>query len=146
MADEVPQWDSMLDYTALSDIGMRRKNNQDSHVEILVNDDVSWHQRGHLFIVADGMGAHAAGELASEMATQGISHQYYKYRDLPPPDALRKAITNTNVEIRRRGKENVEFHNMGTTISSLVFLPRESSSGMLATVEFTGSEMAYSNS
>jgi protein phosphatase len=124
MADEVPQWDSMLEYTALSDQGMRRTNNQDSHVEVLVSDEVSWQERGHLFIVADGMGAHAAGELASEMATQGVSHQYYKYRDLSPPDALRKAITNTNLEIRRRGKANVEFHNMGTTISSLVLLPQ----------------------
>ena len=114
----------MLEYTALSDQGMRRTNNQDSHVEVLVSDKVSWQQRGHLFIVADGMGAHAAGELASEMATQGVSHQYYKYRDLSPPEALRKAITNTNVEIRRRGAENVEFHNMGTTISSLALLPQ----------------------
>ena len=80
MADEVPQWDTMLEYTALSDQGMRRTNNQDSHVEVLVSDEVSWQERGHLFIVADGMGAHAAGELASEMATQGVSHQYYKYR------------------------------------------------------------------
>ena len=123
MADVVPQWDAMLDYTALTDQGMRRTNNQDSHVEVLVNDDVSWQERGHLFIVADGMGAHAAGELASGMATQSVSHQYYKYRELSPPEALRKAITNANSEIRRRGMENVEFHNMGTTISSLVLLP-----------------------
>ncbi|MEE2991058.1 MAG: protein phosphatase 2C domain-containing protein, partial [Planctomycetota bacterium] len=123
MADVVPEWDSMLDYTALSDQGMRRTNNQDSHVEVLVSDEASWQERGHLFIVADGMGAHAAGELASEMATQSVSHQYYKYRDLSPAEALRKAIINSNSEIRRRGSENVEFHNMGTTISSLALLP-----------------------
>ena len=123
MADVVPEWDSMLDYTALSDQGMRRTNNQDSHVEVLVSDEASWQERGHLFIVADGMGAHAAGELASEMATQSVSHQYYKYRELSPAEALRKAIINSNSEIRRRGAENVEFHNMGTTISSLVLLP-----------------------
>ena len=123
MADVVPKWDAMLDYTALSDQGMRRTNNQDSHVEVVVSDEVSWQERGHLFIVADVMGAHAAGELASEMATQSVSHQYYKYRDLSPAEALRKAITNANGEIRRRGSENVEFHNMGTTISSLVLLP-----------------------
>ena len=124
MADADPQWESMLEYTALSDQGMRRTNNQDSHVEVLVSDKMSLQQRGHLFIVADGMGAHAAGELASEMATQGVSHQYYKYRDLSSAEALRKAITNTNVEIRRRGAENVEFYNMGTTISSLALLPQ----------------------
>jgi serine/threonine protein phosphatase PrpC len=124
MAEADPKWDSMFDYTALSDQGMRRTNNQDSHVEVVVSDDESWQDRGHMFIVADGMGAHAAGELASEMAIQGVSHQYYKYRQLAPPKALRKAITNTNSEIRRRGAENVEFHNMGTTISSLVLLPQ----------------------
>ena len=66
MADAGPQWESMLDYTALSDQGMRRTNNQDSHVEVLVSDRVSLQQRGHLFIVADGMGAHAAGAIRAE--------------------------------------------------------------------------------
>lgn len=111
-------------FSALSDQGMRRTNNQDAHVEVAVSDEDSWLSRGHLFIVADGMGAHAAGELASEMACQRVSHQYYKYLDLPPPEALKKSIENANQAIHQRGQENPEFHNMGTTISSLVLLPQ----------------------
>ena len=114
----------MLQYSAISDQGMRRTNNQDAHVEVVVSDETSWFQRGHLFIVADGMGAHAAGELASEMAIQRVSHLYYKYLDLPPPEALKKSIENANETIHRRGQDNPDFYNMGTTISSLVLLPQ----------------------
>ena len=48
-------------------VGMRRRNNQDSYVVVLAEDDSSWQRTGHLLIVADGMGAHAAGELASRL-------------------------------------------------------------------------------
>ena len=43
-------------------------------------------------MVADGMGAHAAGELASKLAVDNIPHTYFKLRDLYPPAALRQAI------------------------------------------------------
>ena len=62
------QWESDIEYAALSDIGLRRNNNQDSYSVQTAPDAESWHERGHIFIVADGMGGHAAGELASKMA------------------------------------------------------------------------------
>ena len=42
--------------------------NQDSMSEVLAETQSAWERMGHLFIVADGMGAHAAGELASKLA------------------------------------------------------------------------------
>ena len=84
----------------------------------------AWHRSGHLFVVADGMGAHAAGELASEMAVSGIAHRYHKYHDLSPPEALLRAIQETNAEVHRRGQANLDFHNMGTTTSVLTLLPQ----------------------
>lgn len=117
-------WDECLQHAAVSDIGMRRASNQDSHAEILANDMDTWRRNGHLFVVADGMGAHAAGELASEMAVSGITHRYYKYHHLNAPDALERAIQDTNTEVYQRGQANVGFHNMGTTASALVLLPQ----------------------
>ncbi|MFO7906066.1 MAG: PP2C family protein-serine/threonine phosphatase [Planctomycetota bacterium] len=117
-------WDECLQHAAVSDIGMRRASNQDSHAEVLASDVETWRRSGHLFVVADGMGAHAAGELASEMAVSGITHRYYKYHHLSPPDALRKAIQDTNTDVYQRGQANVGFHNMGTTASTLVLLPQ----------------------
>ena len=53
-----------------------------------------WQQRGHLFLVADGMGAHAVGEKASEQAAHVIPHIYHKHahagRRRRPPPGLRR--------------------------------------------------------
>jgi protein phosphatase len=83
-----------------------------------------WQRKGHLLVVADGMGAHAAGELASKLAIDHIPHLYAKYNDDPPPIALRNAVQDANSEIHRRGQANEEFHNMGTTCSTLCLLPQ----------------------
>ena len=117
-------WDECLQHAEATDIGMRRTTNQDAYAVVLANDQEAWQRRGHLFVVADGMGAHAAGELASEMAVSGIAHRYHKYQDLSAPEALHRAIQETNAEVHRRGQANLDFHNMGTTTSALALLPQ----------------------
>jgi serine/threonine protein phosphatase PrpC len=117
-------WDEFLEYAEVSDIGMRRMSNQDAHTSVLASDMDAWRRHGHLFVVADGMGAHAAGELASEMSVAGIAHRYHKYHDLSPPEALHKALVDTNAEIHDRGQANLDFHNMGTTTSALLLVPQ----------------------
>ena len=117
-------WSDCLEFVALTDVGMRRANNQDAHVEVLAPDIDSWLARGHLFAVCDGMGAHAAGELASEMAAEGIPHTYLKLRDYPAAEAIRKSIEDANAKIHHRGQANPDFQGMGTTASALVLLPQ----------------------
>src|SRR5262245_10979329 len=99
----------VLKHAAMSDLGMRRSNNQDSLAVVVTDDIATWATRGHLLMVADGMGAHAAGELASKLAVDNIPHTYHKLRDLHPPAALRQAIRDANQVIRseerRVGKE-----------------------------------------
>lgn len=124
MARSTREFVESLQHVARTDVGMRRANNQDSHAVVLAQDEQSWKERGHLFIVADGMGAHAAGELASKLAVDGISHLYHHYRDVPPSEALRRSMADTNSEIYRRGQANPDFHAMGTTASVLVVLPQ----------------------
>ena len=113
-----------IDYAALSDIGLRRTNNQDSLAVVPATSDDLRRGRGHLFMVADGMGAHAAGELASKMAVDDVPLIYDKHRELPPPEALRSAVEEANANIHNRGQANAEFHGMGTTASTLVLLPQ----------------------
>jgi protein phosphatase len=117
-------WSDCLEYIALSDVGMRRANNQDAHAEVLAPDTAAWLNRGHLFVVCDGMGAHAAGELASKIAADGIPHTYLKMRDQPAADAIRKSIEEVNNQIHLRGQANPDFQGMGTTASALVLLPQ----------------------
>ena len=103
---------------------MRRTNNQDSHSLLLADTQELWDTRGHFFMVADGMGAHAAGEFASKLAAEGTPHLYHKYTDVSPLEALERAIRESNTEIHRRGTASAEFHGMGTTATSLVLLPQ----------------------
>jgi len=79
--------------------------------------------RGHLFVVADGMGAHAAGELASRIAAEQIPMYYLRQAGGDPAAALRDAVQQANVDIHQRGQQNPEFYNMGTTASTLAILP-----------------------
>jgi protein phosphatase len=110
-------------YAELSDVGMRRANNQDSFACLPAKTKERYCNRGHLFVVADGMGAHAAGELASRMATEKIAMHYFRFPGADSVEALRTALAEANTEIHQRGQNNPEFHNMGTTASSLAILP-----------------------
>lgn len=103
---------------------MRRTNNQDAIVAMVTRDAATWATRGHLLMVADGMGAHAAGELASKIAVDSIPHSYFKLRDLYPPAALRQAIRDANAAIHAKGQSSIGFQGMGTTCSCLVLLPQ----------------------
>jgi len=124
MAEHQHLWTDCLTIIEITDKGMRRATNQDSSVVVMQDDDAGFNSRGHLFVVCDGMGAHAAGELASGDAVTHIPHHYLVFQDLTPPLALRRAIEEANREIHRKGQVNPEFHNMGTTCSALLLLPQ----------------------
>lgn len=124
MSAKSVNWSQCLAWSAETDVGMRRSNNQDSNAVVLAGDVEGYLRRGHLFIVADGMGAHAAGELASKLSVDTIPHLYHKHKEFSPPEALVAAIQEANAEIHRRGNANADFHNMGTTTSALIFLPQ----------------------
>lgn len=103
---------------------MRRSNNQDSLVCVPATSKAAFQQRGHLFVVADGMGAHAAGELASQMATSQIAQHYSRLAEsLSNVEALYQSIARANRDIFARGQSNPEFHNMGTTACAAVVSP-----------------------
>ncbi len=86
-------------------------------------DPEQWQQRGHLLVVADGMGAHAVGELASKMAADSIPHIYSKHAQDGPANALRRAFVEANLTIHNRGQAIPEFEGMGTTATALVLRP-----------------------
>jgi protein phosphatase len=112
-----------IEHACLSDVGVRRSHNQDNHAVQLAADEEQWQQRGHLFLVADGMGAHAVGEKASEQATRVIPHAYDKYAPQGPVPALRKAFVEANASIHACGQQNREFEGMGTTSTALLLRP-----------------------
>jgi protein phosphatase len=112
-----------IDYASQTDVGVRRSHNQDAHVVLAAGDAAQFGQRGHVFVVADGMGAHAVGELASKIAVDNIPHIYLKHVQEGPAGALLRSITETNTAIHTRGQQNREFEGMGTTGTVLVLRP-----------------------
>jgi PPM family protein phosphatase len=117
-------WAHCLQHAAKSDVGLRRANNQDSLAIAPASSQDAWEQRGHVFMVADGMGAHAAGELASQIATTAVPLAYQKLADRSPSEALLEALTDANRQIHNRGQASPEFKGMGTTATALVLLPQ----------------------
>lgn len=112
-----------FEHAAQTDVGVRRSHNQDSFTVLLADTQQRWREQGHVFHVADGMGAHAVGELASEIATNTIAHTYHKYAAEGVVSALRKAFAEANTMINDRGVKNPEFKGMGTTSTALVLRP-----------------------
>jgi PPM family protein phosphatase len=113
-----------IEHASLTDVGFRRSHNQDNHAILLASEEEQWRTQGHLFLVADGMGAHAVGEMASELAAGIIPHAYHKQaRQTTPAQALRKAFIEANSSIHHRGQRNREFEGMGTTSTALLLRP-----------------------
>ena len=93
-----------IEHGCLTDVGLKRSHNQDSFAIQLASDDEGWRQRGHLFLVADGMGAHAVGEKASEQAAHVIPHVYQKHATLGAVVALRRSFVEANATIHACGQ------------------------------------------
>jgi len=105
-----------LSVAARTDVGRIRAGNEDS-----LYADAS-ESRG-LFIVADGMGGHAAGEVASEMAVAIVAEQLAVLDSVTAPDApgrVAEALRRANDAIYRRTVLESDKQGMGTTASVLV--------------------------
>jgi serine/threonine protein phosphatase PrpC len=115
----VPQNEQPLVHLAVAartDVGRIRKGNEDS-LHASANA-----YRG-LFIVADGMGGHAAGEVASEMAVEMLSHQLADLNDLQGPDAYKRvagALRSANRAVYERTRTERDKLGMGSTVSALL--------------------------
>lgn len=80
-----------------------------------------------VFIVADGMGGHAAGEVASEMAVRIIAKELGTLRGLSDAEAgdrIRHSIVNANQTIYERTLTEHDKRGMGTTTTALILMPR----------------------
>lgn len=118
------QLEQQVQYASATDIGLRRRNNEDGFIVHLCNEEEEFRRRGHLFLVADGMGGHAVGELASQLAVETVPHTLYKNREGDARSALLNAITSANAAIHARGTQNRDFQRMGTTCTALLLTSR----------------------
>ena len=98
-----------LRYAARSDVGLVRSNNQDSG-----------YAGSHLLVVADGMGGHAGGDVASSVA---IGRLAQLDSETPASDivaTLEESVLEANQEILRRARDEPQLRGLGTTITALL--------------------------
>lgn len=103
----------------VTDLGNVRTNNEDMGYFVRPNDLNVRKERGFLGIVADGMGGHAAGEVASKMAVEIIRNTYYATSD-QITKSLKHAFLQANQKINAEAKQNTQRKGMGTTATAVV--------------------------
>lgn len=99
----------------LTDVGRRRERNQDNVIHFVPTDADLLARRGALFVVCDGMGGHAAGEIASEIGVRTIREVYFQETDEDVVTALARAIRSANNAIFEHAREHQTHSGMGTT-------------------------------
>lgn len=102
----------MLESVALTDIGIKRILNQD-HI-YSTREKIG--NLPNVFIVADGMGGHNGGELASKWSVEIIADEISKNGIKDTRKILNQAIQTANKKIRSEARENPDLYGMGTTI------------------------------
>lgn len=114
----------------LTDVGLKRELNEDSF---------STDMKTGLFVVADGMGGHLAGEVASRVAVDLINKSYKKWLDSDVPEEdlfeypdpslskignyIQSSIRLANKVIHEMAAEHTDYNGMGTTVVVLAVMP-----------------------
>ncbi|WP_165939995.1 Stp1/IreP family PP2C-type Ser/Thr phosphatase [Dyadobacter psychrotolerans] len=115
---ESPQADKDLRAVVISDVGCVRTNNEDTALFFRPASAGERMKKGYLAIIADGMGGHAAGEVASQMAVDIVSKVYYQ-RNEQVSERLFFAFQKANRQINQSANKNKQQKGMGTTCTAL---------------------------
>lgn len=105
-----------------TDLGRVRDNNEDKYEYFLPEDDRTLAARGQVFLVCDGMGGHAAGQIASELACKTFIDVYLHHPSADPTVAMEAGVIAANRFVLDVGRAIPSRRGMGTTLSGLIFL------------------------
>jgi PPM family protein phosphatase len=131
-----------ITFQAVTDVGRKRKGNEDSH---FVNAEQN------LFVVADGMGGHAAGEVASKIAVDAINEFICLTggdKDITWPfglddsisydgNRLKTAVRYANRKVLDATREKAEYEGMATTVAAVLL------DGAVANLAHVGDSRVY---
>ena len=116
----------VIESAGITDVGKKRKDNEDA---LFVDDDLK------LYVVADGMGGHQAGEVASTLVVDTIRDYYKRFDEFHNPEELfdfdetlskeanrlLSSIHVANRGVHRVAQTNMSYHGMGSTVSAVYF-------------------------
>lgn len=114
MAETSLQPELALRAHAISDVGCVRHNNEDAHAVV-----------SGLYVLADGMGGHQAGEIASREAVSSFCKFYGQHAHLSDPEQVaalvEESIMAANSHVLHLSRNHAEYGGMGTTLCVLAF-------------------------
>jgi serine/threonine protein phosphatase PrpC len=105
----------LLQVAQNTDIGLKREKNEDALISVLPEDVAVLKQKGALFVVADGMGGHKRGDMASEQAVNSIRERYYQDEGTDNEAALQAAFKYANKCIQDDNASRDQEEHMYTT-------------------------------
>jgi serine/threonine protein phosphatase PrpC len=105
-----------------TDLGRVRENNEDKFEYFIPEDDSAIAARGLVFLVCDGMGGHAAGQIASELTAKTFIDVYLNHPSSEAPVAMAGAVAAANRYVLDVAKAVPSRRGMGTTLSGLILL------------------------
>ena len=101
-----------MDTFSMTDMGLLRNSNQDS----VFCEENPIGRFPNLFLVADGMGGHKAGDLASRLCIAEMVKQIQSSTARTPVSAFEQAIEAANQKVYQCAKEDLDLAGMGTTV------------------------------
>lgn len=108
-----------IEVASLSIIGRVRQKNEDACGHFEPRDEKEQQEKGWLFLVADGMGGHRGGEIASELAVEAIRSYYYSTNGGDRAGVLKAALNDANRQIYDKSATDLTLAGMGTTCTAV---------------------------
>ncbi|MGQ9525239.1 MAG: Stp1/IreP family PP2C-type Ser/Thr phosphatase [Armatimonadota bacterium] len=109
-------------FGAKTDLGLVRENNEDKFDFMEPEDPELLATRGCVYAVADGMGGHAAGQIAAEMALKTLFRSYYAPSGRPPDEALVTGFSAANAAVYDAASAIPGRSGMGCTLTALAIV------------------------
>jgi PPM family protein phosphatase len=113
-----------LEVAGLTEVGLRREDNEDAYLYWEPEGEEECRRKGRLAVVADGMGGYEGGQEASRLAVETVRDVYNQnFRD-DPQAALLESFVAAHERILSYAAEHHEFNGMGTTCTALAVVGR----------------------
>lgn len=109
---------SRIGHYVVTDIGAKRETNQDNFIVVYGENFI-------YYVVCDGMGGTDGGEIASQMTVSYIDSQL-KGKKISDIEDVKKVVYEANERVFEYGMEHKEVQGLGTTITSLLVMPKSS--------------------
>ncbi|CAN5630173.1 protein-serine/threonine phosphatase PrpC [soil metagenome] len=105
---------------AKTDIGRIREHNEDKFEFLMPEDERLLAGRGQIFVVCDGMGGHAAGQIAAELAMKTFIDVYVSHTAADPQEALESGVRAANRYVIDNARAYPPRRGMGCTLSAVI--------------------------